>query len=125
MRKPADGFYPPMVNSKDIQSVGDLQKVPTYMLHEVMRSIIANNEGTIDAYLSRAILRHLYDRDGPLVEMLYDRLCIDIKRIYCGRKGSPSSSSSGSSKWMTIASGESYNLMMQSAAMFSRNQLLA
>ena len=64
----------------------------------------------------------MYDKDGNLVERLYDHML--HSRVYSDKKGSTSSSASGSAQWMTMT-GESYNLMIQSAVRSNRHQLLA
>ena len=120
-RSACDGFFPRVKAADEIQTVEDLQAVPDHMLPDIARSLIYQ-EKEIDSKLSQALLRRLYDKDGILVERLYDHML--HSRVYSDKKGSTSSSASGSAQWMTMT-GESYNLMIQSAARSNRHQLLA
>ena len=98
-RRATDGFFPHWKSVDEINSAEDLAGIPEHMLSDIMRALI-DREKEFDMKLSNALIRHLYDRDGPLVEQLYERML--HSRVYSDKKGSPSSSSSGSAQWMTM-----------------------
>ena len=119
-RTACDGFIPNMkaVAAEEIRSVEDLQAIPDHLIPEIARNLIHQDDNHLDTKLSQALMRRLYDKDGSLMEQLYYRINRHSSRVYSDKKGSTSSSASGSAQWMTMT-GESYNLMIQSALLSS------
>jgi len=97
-RHAGDGYFPRFKFASEIMSEEDLVGVPDDMLSDIMRALI-EREKQLDSKLSLALIRRLCDRDGPHVEQLYELML--HSRTYSDKKGSPSSSSSGASQWMT------------------------
>ena len=65
-RTACDGFIPKVKSAEEIKSVKDLQAVPEHLIPELARNLI-RQERNLDAKLSQALLRRLYDKDGHLV----------------------------------------------------------
>jgi len=100
-RRAGDKFFPRMKTADEIESEEDLSGIPEHMLSDIMRALI-EREKEIDAKLSLALVNHLYDKNGLLVEQLYELML--HSRTYSNKKGSTNSSSSGDATWLTLTS---------------------
>ena len=92
----------------EIESEEDLAGMSDQMLSDIMRNLM-DREKEVDAKLSLALVRHLSERNGLLVEQLYELML--HSRMYSEKKGSTCSSSSGDATWMTM-NGTPYNHMI-------------
>ena len=87
---------------------GDVEPLIKANLSKVLRKLI--DRDTLDPKLTHALIAQLHDKDGRLIERIYDRLLKErMNKEECvGNFMSPLH----------------YNLMMQSAAVYKRHRLL-
>ena len=109
LRDPADGLYPKMKSIDEMQAedVPDLVNAP--QAEERIRELVTKRAFARDnPQLVNALISQLYDKNGKLIEQMYTQLL----RERLEHSGSP------------LMSSLTYNLMMQSAALFKRHRLL-
>lgn len=109
LRQPSDGLYPKMksVHEMEAEDVPELASMP--QPDKQLEELVAKRAYARDnPKLVNALIGHLYDKNGKLIEQMYAQLLKERLK----HSGSP------------LMSSLSYNLMMQSAALFKRHRLL-
>ena len=103
-RTPDDGFFPAVKHHEEMEAE-DVPNLIKANLSDVIKQVI-NRENELEPSLSHALISHLHDKDGRLIESIYDRLLRD--RLARDEKVG---------NYMRPLH---YNMMIQSAAVYKR-----
>ena len=107
IRAPNDGLYP-VVKHEDDMVADDVEPLIKANLSKVLRKLIERE--VLDPSLTHALVSQLHDKDGRMIERIYERLLKErmTKKESVGDFMSPLH----------------YNLMLQSAAVYKRHRLM-
>ena len=107
IRAPNDGLYP-VVKHENEMVAEDVEPLIKANLSKILRKLIERE--VLDPSLTHSLISQLHDKDGRMIERIYERLLKErmTKKECLGDYMSPLH----------------YNLMLQSAAVYKRHRLL-
>ena len=108
-RQPDDGLFPTIKHIDEMQA-SDVELLIKNNLVDIIKKVIAREK--IDSELTHALISQLHDKDGRMMERIYERLLQERMKDESPAVGN-------------FMSPLHYNMMVQSAAVYKRHRLLA